>query len=244
MFINIFLKVVFLYDIILISKSDIKKYYLEIIMKNIISIKNLKFKDMISYPDFEISRSEILFLTGRSGCGKSSLLKLFNMTEMQSEGNIYYEGKNIADMDTLELRKKVLLVPQDVYLFSGSIIDNFNQFYSYIERPLLEKSKLEKYLNISKMELDLDTNCDSMSGGERQRVFLAIALSLEPEVLMLDEPTSALDQSTSIELMENIVKFCKEKDITLIVVSHDKNLAEIFSERIINLEGGAYERCS
>lgn len=244
MFINIFLKVVFLYDIILISKSDIKKYYLEIIMKNIISIKNLEFKDMISYPDFEISRSEILFLTGKSGCGKSSLLKLFNMTEMQSEGNIYYEGKNIADMDTLELRKKVLLVPQDVYLFSGSIIDNFNQFYSYIERPLLEKSKLEKYLNISKMELDLDTNCDSMSGGERQRVFLAIALSLEPEVLMLDEPTSALDQSTSSELMENIVKFCKEKDITLIVVSHDKNLAEIFSERIINLEGGAYERRS
>lgn len=210
-------------------------------MKTMISIKNLKFKDMIEYPDLEISRSEILFLTGRSGCGKSSLLKLLNMTEIQSNGNIYYEGKNIAEMDTLELRKKVLLVPQEVYLFSGSIIDNFNQFYSYIERPFLEKRNMEEYLNICRMELSPETSCDSMSGGERQRVFLSIALSLEPEVLMLDEPTSALDQSTSSELMENIVKFCKEKGMTLIVVSHDRNLAEVFSERVIKLDGGAYE---
>lgn len=213
-------------------------------MENIISIKNLTIRDTISYPDFDIKKGEIVFLTGESGSGKSSLLKLFNMTENPSSGKIYYNAQNLHFMDTVEVRKKILLAGQEAYLFSGTIRENFIKYYEYLGLNNLEKSQMLNFLRICKVDFDVDEKCDEMSGGERQRVFLAIALSLNPEVLMLDEPTSALDEKTSKELIQNIVEFCKAKAITLIVVSHNRVLAEVFAEKLINMEEGVCEGCS
>jgi putative ABC transport system ATP-binding protein len=76
-----------------------------------------------------------------------------------------------------------------------------------------------------------------MSGGERQRVYIAIFLSFLPKVIMLDEPTSALDKENSTKVIQNIIAFCKEKGIVVIIVSHDNQIVEHFAENIITIGG-------
>lgn len=80
-----------------------------------------------------------------------------------------------------------------------------------------------------------------MSGGERQRVFLAIFLSMASNVLLLDESTAALDDKTSDELLQNLRQFCNQKSITVICVSHSSHSVELFADNVINMEGHIYE---
>ncbi len=94
---------------------------------------------------------------------------------------------------------------------------------------------MRKYLSLCSADFPLDSQCKSMSGGERQRIFLAICISLEPETLLLDEPTSALDDKTGNILFENLTKYCRENDKTLVVISHNKELAQDFGDRVIDL---------
>lgn len=205
-------------------------------MKPIIECKKLNFQNRIHYPPIEIERDRITFICGESGCGKSTLLKLFNATVSPSEGEIVYDGRPLDSMDSVALRKEVLLVSQNVFLFDGTVEENFRQYYAYRELPPLSPEQMRKYLSICCADFDLSANCVTMSGGERQRVFIAICLSLKPKVLMLDEPTSALDEATAGQFFSNLRDFCGENAITLLVVSHDKSLAARFADTVIPLE--------
>ena len=75
-----------------------------------------------------------------------------------------------------------------------------------------------------------------MSGGERQRIYIAICLSFHPKVLMLDEPTSALDEATAVSLLQNLKQYCNEHGITLIAITHDKTLAKSYGDEYISLD--------
>lgn len=206
-------------------------------MSNIIlETEYLCFEEMIDYPHIQIAANKINFITGRSGTGKSTLFRLFNGTLSPSSGQVYYKNTNIMELEPLELRKEVLLISQSVYLFEGSILDNFNEFYKYREEKAPSEEEMRKYLKICNINFSLDHSCDTMSGGERQRIFIAIFLSFCPDVLMLDEPTSALDSENSHEIINNILSCCKKNEITVIIVSHDSTLVERFSENTINLE--------
>ena len=116
-----------------------------------------------------------------------------------------------------------------------TIRENFHEFYKLRDLEELTDEEITKFLKITNFDVDLNLNVEKLSGGEKQRVFLAIALSLNPEVLLLDEPTSALDEKTSFSMMKNIVEYCKNNDITLIIVTHQKNLVEEFADKIIDL---------
>ncbi|MGO5051851.1 ABC transporter ATP-binding protein [Lachnospiraceae bacterium LCP25S3_G4] len=206
-------------------------------INGIIKTKGVTFKDILIYPDLEVPEGKITFLQGPSGCGKSTLLKLFNQTLSQSKGTILYMGLDVNDMDTIALRKEVLLISQFVYLFSGSIRYNFEEFYKYRGKETPSTEKMEMALSICQANFDLDVSCDNMSGGERQRVYIAIAISFCPKILMMDEPTSALDAHTAHVLMKNIKSYCSEHEITVLVISHDANLVAEFADDIIALEG-------
>ncbi len=202
-----------------------------------IKLDHVNFENLIDYPDIEIESGRITFICGRSGCGKSTLLRLLNGTVSPQGGGIFFDGRNIDDFDTVALRKELLLVGQTVYLFDSTIKENFEEFWRYRELPVPSDEEIRSFLSICCADFPLDMSCTSMSGGERQRVYIAIYLSFMPKVLMLDEPTSALDLKTSVLMMENLVSYCKENRITMIVVSHDKALAERFADKIIVLEG-------
>ncbi|MEG2080109.1 MAG: ABC transporter ATP-binding protein [Oscillospiraceae bacterium] len=208
-------------------------------MREILSLRNVTFENLIKYPDISINACEATFIVGESGCGKSSLLKLFNATVSNSSGEIFYNGKSILEIDTIKLRREVLLVSQNIFLFDNTIEENFKEYYSYLEKGLISKDKIKEYIDLCRIDFPINADCTLMSGGERQRVFIAICLSLMPKVIMLDEPTSALDEKTSDEMLLNIKNFCKSHDITLLVVSHDKSLTEKYADNVITLERDA-----
>lgn len=205
-------------------------------MNNLLETKNLEFNKMISYKDMTILKHQVTFITGESGCGKSTLLKLFNATLSPSHGNIFYNRKNLETLDSIALRQEVSLVSQEVFLFDASIKDNFLKFYEFRGCNPPPDKQIEKFLSLCCLDFPLEKDTIPMSGGERQRLYLAIFLSFLPKVLLLDEPTSALDSQTSRFLMEGLLPFCKENRITLLVVSHDKEITERFSQHTILLK--------
>lgn len=203
-------------------------------MDNIIlETRNLIFNDMINYNDIQIIRNKANFIVGKSGTGKSTLLRLFNGTLSPSNGDIYYSNKDISDIDTIDLRHEILLISQSIFLFDASIKENFKQFYEYRDLASPSEEEMKYFLNLCSISFPLDNICTTMSGGERQRIYTAIFLSLNPRILMLDEPTSALDKQNSITVINNVLSYCKENDITVIIVSHDGNITEKFSENTI-----------
>lgn len=207
-------------------------------MEHIIETENLCFQDFLRYPDIIIEKNTVTFIKGASGCGKSTLLKLFNGTMSPSIGCVLYGGKDISLLDKIALRRDVLLVKQVPYLFQGSIYQNFVAFHQVHESICPSQSEISNYLELCCISVALETRCDTMSGGERQRVFLSIALSLMPKVLLLDEPTSALNKELSNELLYNIIEHCKQQNVSLVIVSHDLELQSTFAEKIIELRIG------
>lgn len=201
-----------------------------------ISVKNVVFQSIIKFPNIEISKGKTTFIHGPSGCGKSTLLRLINGTISPEKGAIFYNKKNIMDIDTIELRREILLIDQSVYLFAGSIEENFTKYYEYREDAVPSQNEMKKFLEICSADFPLNARCETMSGGERQRVYIAIFLSFMPKVVMLDEPTSALDNTTSERMMDNIRRFTAENDMTTIVVSHYLPLAEKYADAIITLK--------
>ena len=203
------------------------------------ALENVNYKDIIKYPDIRIPADGVTFICGESGSGKSTLLKLLNGVISATSGTITYLGSKIEDYEPIELRRNVLLISQSVYLFDKSIKENFNEYYAYRDLKVIADETMKKFLNICLADFPLDSMCNVMSGGERQRVFIAINLSYQPKVLMMDEPTSALDDKNADTLIKNIKSYCKANKISLIIVSHDKTIADRYADNIINLLGGS-----
>lgn len=199
------------------------------------TLKNVNFKSIVSYPDIEIQRGCATFICGESGSGKSTLLKLLSGVATADAGEILYNSKPVAGYDPVMLRREVLLCGQSTFLFDGDIKENFTNYYEYRDLPPISEEDMQKYLKICAANFPLDTDCTTMSGGERQRVFISICLSLSPRVLLLDEPTSALDDDTAVAVLTNIKDFCFNTGITLIIVSHNKKLVRSHADCTITL---------
>ncbi|MCL1880576.1 MAG: ATP-binding cassette domain-containing protein [Oscillospiraceae bacterium] len=202
------------------------------------TLKNVNFKNIILYPDLDIQGSGTIFICGESGTGKSTLLKLLNDVISPESGEIYYNGTALSEYESLTLRREVLLVSQSAFLFDGmTISENFTEYYNYLELPPPDEKTVQSFLSLCCGEgLDHAQNCNVFSGGERQRVFLAINLSLPTyKVIMFDEPTSALDSQTANTVMANIKDYCHKNAKQLIVISHDKMIVQKFADEVIML---------
>ena len=204
-------------------------------MDILFSAHNVNFRSVISYPEINIERGKATFIRGESGCGKSTLFKLFNAALSPDDGEIFYNGRNIDEYNSVLLRQEIILVSQSVYLFDKTIEENFKEYYEYRGLAPLEKDKMKKFLDICCADFSFNSDCKTMSGGERQRIFTAICMSFMPKVLMLDEPTSALDEKTSETMMKNVKNFCEKNSITLLCISHDPKLTEQFADNVITL---------
>lgn len=205
-------------------------------MDSVLSARQLNFQGLIDYPPIDIERKSTTFLCGESGCGKSTLLKLFNATVSPARGEVTYNGQPVESLNTVLLRREVMLVSQNVFLFDESVEENFRQFYFYRNMKAPSSDQIRQALAVCRAGFELSSRCQTMSGGERQRVFTAIYLSFMPRVLMLDEPTSALDEQTADHFFVSIKDFCTHSGITLIAVSHDSAMANKFADEKIVLK--------
>jgi putative ABC transport system ATP-binding protein len=173
-------------------------------------------------------------LLGPSGSGKSTILRLLNRLADPDEGFVRMHGKDVRDEDVLELRRRAMLVPQLPAPLPGTVADNVGYGPSLIGRtvevePLLERAGLDASY--------APRQTAQLSVGEQQRVMLARALALEPEVLLLDEPTSALDESARDEI-ERTLSELRER-VSIVLVTHDRAQAERLTTRTVRIEAGA-----
>lgn len=196
-----------------------------------IEIRNLtkSFGDNLVWEDvsFQIEDGETVAIIGRSGCGKSVLVKHFNALLSPDEGEVRIDGKNIFELDYIPLRK---MRQRFGVLFQGSaLFDSVNTFEN-VAFPLRYFTELGEEEIASRVTRALemvnlgDTGPKSLtelSGGMKRRVALARATIMEPEFLIYDEPTSGLDPQTSEEINQLIISMAQDLNITSIVVTHD-----------------------
>ena len=196
-----------------------------------IEIKNLTkhFDDLLIWQDvnLKIEDGDILAIIGRSGCGKSVLLKHINALMKPDSGEVFINGKDIHAIDYVGQRK---LRQKFGVLFQGSaLFDSINTFEN-VAFPLRYFSdfseeeihqKVMRSLEFVNLQESASKETSELSGGMRKRVGLARAIILEPEYLMYDEPTSGLDPETASEINDLIITMSEELEITSIVITHD-----------------------
>lgn len=213
----------------------------DIEFKNVdFSYKESKYK-ILNNLNVTIKKGEKVAILGKIGTGKSTLLKLIMNLYEPTNGSILVDEVDVRQIDPIDLRSSIGVVPQEPFLFMGTIKDNITIGEQYVsDEELISVSKiagLDEFLGRHEAGFDLmvGERGDGLSGGERQSVTLARALISDPNILMLDEPTNSMDSQTEkafIGKLKNIIH-----DKTVIIVTHKTSILELV-DRVIVLDNG------
>lgn len=180
-----------------------------------------------------IPEKGITVLSGPSGSGKSSLLRLLNRLEVPTSGEIWFRGQPLDQLDPLALRRRVGMVFQQPTPFPGTVRDNLRVADGQTSDPAM--AEVLKSVGLSAGVID--RVADELSGGESQRVCLARTLLTHPEVLLMDEPTSALDDGAK-RYLENTVHRLAHDGMPMVWVTHDLGQAERLGDNQLRLSHG------
>ena len=199
-------------------------------------IRNLLVKNILKIDQLILS-ANIITIEGQSGSGKSTLLRLLNNLDDPTSGTIFFKEKPLTSFTPQQLRKKVVMVPQNPVIFEGSIRDNLLIGLTLSTEKLVEDDRLEQMLKLFWLDKNLNENASDVSGGEKQRIALARVLMIEnAEVFLLDEPTSELDDRTRDHVMKNFIKIARQQNQKIIMVTHDHHITEMFAEDVIQID--------
>ncbi len=188
--------------------------------------------------NLEIHSGEIITILGPSGCGKTTLLRIIAGLEKQTGGTIKINNNIISNKhySMPPEKRNIGLVVQERALFPHlNVLKNV----TFGIQDLKERNDIAlNYLKLFKIDQLKNKYPHEISGGEQQRVALARAMAPNPNILLLDEPFNALDDKLKNELHNETKKIFKDKDATVLIVSHDKEEAHFFSERFITINNG------
>jgi tungstate transport system ATP-binding protein len=196
-------------------------------MNPLIELKNITYqahqKNILDIPHFQIQEGEFLGIMGPNGAGKSTLLKVMAMLDSISGGEILYRGQAVPNgTPSLELRRKFSVALQQSLLLEGTVFQNIAIGLKLRKVPkVIIKEKVALWMEQFQISHLAKKNAHFLSGGEAQRVNLARAMIVEPEILFLDEPFSALDFPTKIKLMDDFKGIIEGSGTTTAFVSHD-----------------------
>lgn len=193
-----------------------------------ITIQGLKFgydeqKNILENINFTINKNDKVAFIGPSGSGKSTLVDIIIGLYKPNEGKILVDNKSLTTDNIKQWRSKIGYIPQQVYLFDGTVAENICFGHTYDEvkiKEALEQAKILTFLEMHQQGIHTKVGEGGikLSGGQKQRIAIARALYQDPEILVLDEATSALDEAIEKELMNEIYNICKDK--TLIIIAH------------------------
>ena len=191
-----------------------------------------------------IKAGEMVGLLGPNGSGKTTLIKLASGVLKPNQGEIKLDGSSLGRLSRKSIARSVAVVPQQfnipfAFTTTGVVMLGRTPFF----RAFAEESEIDKQFVSNALELvgisELkERRFDELSGGERQKVILAMALAQQPRLLLLDEPTVHLDITHQVEILELVRRLNVERELTIIAAIHDLNLASLYFDRLILLKEG------
>ena len=196
-------------------------------------------KKILDNIDFSLLKGEVIGLVGPNGSGKSSLLKVLSFLEKPTSGEILFQNKIIGSNISLDIRRKIAIVFQDPLLLNTTVYENVASGLKIRGKSKKEISdKVDRWLTSFGISHLKNQKARLLSGGESQRVSLARAFAIEPDVIFLDEPFSALDVPTKELLIDDINKIIKDTNTTAVVVSHDfRDIFRLASKAMVLING-------
>lgn len=194
---------------------------------------------VLDVPRFSVFRGECLAVLGPNGSGKSTLLRLASLQEKPGHGTIAYRSEEIGRRNGLDVRRRFVLLLQRPFLFAGSVERNIVYGLKVRKVPRPEtKRRLEKAASLFSVGHLLGRDARKLSGGEVQRVNLARAFVLEPDILFLDEPFSPLDAPSREGLIAELGRVLRATGQTTVFVTHHREEAAYLGDRLAVLVGG------
>ena len=202
-------------------------------------------EDKVKKINAEFKKNEITVIVGPNGCGKSTLLKLMVRLLKPVSGQITLNGSDISPLSRKKFAQKVSFFPQArgvPHMSAGSLVLHGRYPYLSYTRRYSKKDyeAVEKAFMITGTEKFRDIPMDSLSGGERQKVYIAMLIAQDTDVILLDEPTTYLDIHYQFELMD-IIYNLKQQGKTIITVLHDLSLALKYADQVIVMNRGKIE---
>lgn len=183
-------------------------------------------------------------IIGPNGCGKSTLLKTIGRILKQKSGSVFLQGQDLHKIHTKQIAKQLALLPQNPVAPAQLKVEELISYGRYPHRNNVnkltkeDKETIEWAMDITKTLSFRNRQIANLSGGQRQKVWLAMALAQKTEILLLDEPTTYLDMAHQLEVLQIVEKLNKEQKITTVMVLHDINHASRFSHEIITMKEG------
>lgn len=213
-----------------------------------IRVKDLDFsidsKTLLEKVTLQIGKNEMVGLIGPNGSGKSTLLKNIYRQYKPSGGAVYITGDNIKGLKNKEIARRMAVVSQENQMTFDFTVREIVGLGRYAHCRFLQDSGKEdekicqEALEAVGMEAFIDRSFLSLSGGEKQRVYVAMAFAQQSPILLLDEPTNHLDIGYQMLLMETMHKMRRERNLTIFTSVHDMNLAAWYCSRLIVLDHG------
>lgn len=213
---------------------------------NIMEIRGLKKNfgalEVIKGVDMDVHRGEVVVIIGPSGSGKSTFLRCLNALEEPTDGKIVMEGIDLCQKskEAIKMRQKIGMVFQSFNLFLNfTVIDNITLALQKVKKMSKEKSEeiATHYLNLVGLPDKRDNYPNQLSGGQSQRIAIARALAMSPDLMLFDEPTSALDPEMIGEVLDVMTNLARE-GMTMIIVSHEMGFAREVADRVLFFDGG------
>ncbi len=200
--------------------------------------------DVLKGITFSVGEGEVLGIIGPNGSGKTTLLRCINMALRPKTGAVLIKDVDSRDMDRREIAQNVGIVPQNTTIqFPFTAFDvvlmGRTPHLGRLAGEGQEDLKIARKAMRTTSTLHLaDRAIDEISGGERQRIIIARALTQEPRILLLDEPTLNLDLNHQFEIMELVRELARDTGLLVVLVSHDLNLSSRYCDRLILLDSG------
>ena len=196
----------------------------------VISAKNISHKfDYTLFEDLnlDLHQGEVASIVGVSGSGKSTILHILATLLKPQKGEVFYGSHSLYNLSiknqTNLRRKDIGIIFQSHYLFKGFTVKENLTISSLISKKDIDMKLLEKF----QIEHTLKQNVSELSGGQQQRVSIARVLTKKPKIIFADEPTGNLDSQTAREVMDEMIKYIKDINGTMLIVTHDKNIASM-----------------
>ncbi|MBC8181094.1 ABC transporter ATP-binding protein [candidate division KSB1 bacterium] len=219
--------------------------------KPVIQINNLSLyisnKKILDNVSFNIYEKDYLSIIGPNGAGKTSLLKCLMRIYSYSEGDVFFRGNPIKKLSQRNLAKQISYVPQsDGRLLPFSVeefvmMGRYPHLSPFTSFSVEDKKAVKESLELTNINQMANRSLNTLSGGERQTVFIAAALAQGADILLLDEPTTFLDPKHEHDIYRILRKINEELGITIVSVTHDINSAVLQGERIVILKNGAVQ---